>query len=338
MQKVLVTGATGFVASHLILALLDGGYAVRGTIRNLAKRDDLLKSLSDYAGRNIDIELVEADLGSDAGWDEAMEGIDFVQHVASPFPAHQPETAEALIAPARDGAIRVLNAANDAGVERVVMTSSVAAVDVAWEGQRPAAFDESHWTNMSRPERVSFYAQSKTIAEKAAWETAKDKDFNTELSVILPTVVLGPAMSKGVSASLGMITATLNREMPAYPNLHQGIIDVRDLATAHVEAMRRPEAAGERIIICSESLWFKDIGAILQKGYPDRKLPKGELPTWFVRLMSRFKPELKLIAPNLGRLRNYDNRKAKQLLGMQFRPAKEAILASAKSVEKMGLV
>ncbi len=336
MQKVLVTGATGFVASHLILALLNEGYAVRGTIRSLAKRDDLLKSLSEYAGRNIDIELVEADLGSDAGWDEAMEGIDFVQHVASPFPAHQPETAEELIVPARDGALRVLNAANAAGVERVVMTSSVAAVDVAWEGQRPAAFDESHWTNMSRPERVSFYAQSKTIAEKVAWETAKGKDFNTELSVIVPTVVLGPAMSKGVSASLGMITATLNREMPAYPKLHQGIIDVRDLATAHVEAMKRAEAAGERIIICSESLWFKDIGAILQEAFPDRKLPKGELPTWFVRLMSRFKPELKLIAPNLGRQRNYDNRKAKELLGMQFRPAKEAILASAKSVEKMG--
>ena len=338
MQKVLVTGATGFVASHLILALLDEGYGVRGTIRSLSKRDALLKSLSDYAGRQIDIELVEADLGSDNGWDDAVKGVDFVQHVASPFPAHQPKTADELIIPARDGALRVLNAANAAGVRRVVMTSSVAAVDVAWEGQRPAAFDESHWTNMSRPENVSFYAQSKTIAEKAAWAAAKGEDFKTELSVIVPTVVLGPAMSRGVSASLGMITATLKRDMPAYPKLHQGIVDVRDLAKAHVEAMRRPDAAGERIIACSESLWFRDVGAILKTAYPDRNMPKGELPTWLVRFMARFKPELKLIAPNLGRLRTYDNRKARELLGLQFRPAKEAILASAESVEKLGLI
>ncbi len=338
MQKVLVTGATGFVASHLILGLLDEGYAVRGTIRSLAKRAQLLKELSDYAGRQIEIELVEADLSSDDGWAEAMEGIDFVQHVASPFPAHQPETADELIVPARDGALRVLEAANAAGVRRVVMTSSVAAVDVAWEGDRPTAFNESHWTNMARPERVSFYAQSKTIAEKAAWEANRRDDFKTELSVIVPTVVLGPAMSPGVSASVGMITATLKRDMPAYPKLHQGIIDVRDLATAHIEAMRRTEAAGERIIICSESLWFKEIGAILQHAYPDRRMPKGELPTWLVRLMSRFKPELKLIAPNLGVLRNYNNQKAKTVLGMQFRPAKEAILASAESVTRLGLI
>ncbi|MDD9977459.1 MAG: NAD-dependent epimerase/dehydratase family protein, partial [Boseongicola sp.] len=254
------------------------------------------------------------------------------------FPAHQPATADELMMPARDGALRVLNAANTAGVRRIVMTSSVAAVDVAWEGPRPDAFDESHWTNMTKPENVSFYAQSKTIAEKSAWEASKADDFRTELSVVVPTAVLGPAMSPGVSASLGMITAPLNREMPAYPKLHQGIVDVRDLAKAHIEAMRRPEAAGERIIVCSESLWFKEVGEILSTAYPNRKLPRGELPTWLVRMMSRFKPELKLIAPNLSRLRNYNNQKAKDVLGMTFRPAKEAVLASADSLEKLGLI
>ena len=338
MQKVLVTGATGFVASHLILGLLNEGYAVRGTIRSLAKGPQLLEELSDYAGRQVEIELVEADLSSDNGWTTAMDGIDFVQHVASPFPAHQPETADELIIPARDGALRVLEAANAADVRRVVMTSSVAAVDVAWVGGRPAAFDESHWTNMTRPDKVSFYAQSKTIAEMAAWEAAKRDNVKTELSVIVPTVVLGPAMSPRVSASLGMITAILKRDMPAYPKLHQGIIDVRDLATAHIEAIRRDEAAGERIIICSESLWFKEIGTILQDAYPDRRMPKGELPTWLVRFMSRFKPELKLVAPNLGVLRNYNNQKAKDLLGMKFKPAEEAILASAGSLAKLGLI
>ncbi len=338
MPKVLVTGATGFVASHIILALLEEGYAVRGTIRNLSKAEDLLKALSDYAGKPIDIELAEADLGSDHGWLEAMDGVDLVQHVASPFPAHQPETADELIIPARDGALRVLKAANAAGVKRIVMTSSVAAVDVAWQGQRPPAFDESHWTDLSRPENASFYAQSKTIAELAAWDVSKEEEFTSELCVIVPTAVLGPVIGSGISASLGMITATMNREMPAYPKLHQGIVDVRDLAVAHIEAMRRPEAANERIIVCAQSLWFKEIGSILQQAYPNRKMPKGELPNWLVRIMSRFKPELKLIVPNLGRVRNYNNSKAKELLGMEFRQVEDSILASAESLERIHLV
>lgn len=338
MTKVLVTGATGFVASHLILALLDKGYDVRGTARTAARADDLNRILSDYAGRPVRIEIVAADLNSDAGWTEAMAGITHVQHVASPFPPTQPETADELIRPARDGALRVLRAAKAAGVKRVVLTSSVAAVDTGWGSDAPPEYDESHWTRMDDPARVSFYAQSKTLAERAAWDYVAGEGKGLELAVLNPVAVLGPAMSKDVSTSLGMVLGPLRRSMPRYPKLHQGIVDVRDVAAAHIAAMERPEAAGERCIVASETLWFAEAGAILREAYPDRKLPKGELPTWLVKLMARSNPNLKPLLPNLSRPRNYSNRKAREMLGIDFIPARNALLASAESVIRLGMV
>lgn len=338
MTKVLVTGATGFVASHLILALLDNGYEVRGTARSAAKGEALNRILSDFAGRPIAIEIVAADLSSDAGWAEAMADIAYVQHVASPFPPTQPASANELIGPARDGALRVLKAAKAAGVKRVVLTSSVAAVDTGWGADAPAAYDESHWTKMDDLDRVSFYAQSKLLAERAAWDYVHGEGAGLELAVINPVAVLGPAMSKDVSTSLGMVIGPLRRSMPRYPRLHQGIVDVRDVAKAHIEAMERPDAAGERYIVCSETLWFAEVGAILREAYPDRKLPRGELPTWLVRLMARSNANLKPLLPNLNRQRVYDNRKARERLGIDFIPAREALLASAESAVRLGMV
>lgn len=338
MTRVLVTGATGFVASYLILALIEKGYTVRGTARSTEKAERLNAILSAHSGQPINVELVRADLNSDAGWDDAMEGVDFVQHVASPFPATEPESAEELIRPARDGALRVLKAAKAAGVKRVILTSSVAAVDVGWLGKAPDVFDETHWTQMQNAKHVSFYAQSKTLAEKAAWAYVRGEGAGLELAVINPTAVIGPAMSDDVSTSLSMIIQPLKGAMPAYPKLHQGIVDVRDVAKAHIEAMERPEAAGERFIACSETLWFREVGSILAEAYPNQKVPKGELPTWLVRLMSNFNPALKPLLPNLSRRRMYDNRKAREMLGIDFIPAKDSLLASAESVFKLGLV
>jgi nucleoside-diphosphate-sugar epimerase len=230
MTKILVTGATGFVATHLIMALLDKGYEVRDTAHDTDKADQLNTILSDYAGRPIAIELVCADLNSDAGWAEAMDGISYVQHVASPFPATELANADELIRPERDGALRVLKAAKAAGVKRVVLTSSVAAVDVGWCENIPAAFDKSHWTRMEKPEYVSYYAQSKTLAEQAAWDYVRGEGAGLELAVINPVGVLGPAMSKDVSTSLSTVVAPMRRAMPAYPKLHQGIVDLRDVA------------------------------------------------------------------------------------------------------------
>ncbi len=338
MTKILVTGATGFVASHLILALLDKGYDVRGTARTADRAEALNRTLSAFAGRPIAVEIVAADLNSDAGWAEACAGVTYVQHVASPFPPTQPATADDLIGPARDGTLRVLRAARAAGAKRVILTSSVAAVDTGWGAAAPAAYDESHWTQIENPSSVSFYAQSKTLAERAAWDYVRGEGAGLELTVINPVAVLGPAMSKDVSTSLGMVIAPLRRSMPAYPKLHQGIVDVRDVAKAHVVAMERPEAAGERFIVCADTLWFREVGAILRGAYPDRKIPRYELPTWMVRIMARSNPNLVPVLPNLSRRRCYNNRKAREMLGIDFIPAREALLASAESAIGLGMV
>lgn len=338
MAKVLVTGATGFIASHLILALLDKGYEVRGTARSATKAERLNQILSDYAGRPIEVELVAADLTSDEGWSEAMDGIDFVQHVASPFPAAQPAHADELIIPARDGALRVLRAAKAAGVPRVVLTSSVAAVDNGWGKTGPDQFDESHWTQLDGPGQVGFYAQSKTIAERAAWDYVEGEGQGLELAVINPAGVMGPVMSEDVSTSISMILQPLRKAFPAYPHLHQGIVDVRDIAAAHIAAMEKPEAAGQRFIMSAETLWLKEVGDILLEAYPDRDLPKGEIPSWLMRIMALFNPVARFTVPNLDRQRHYNNAKAREVLGITFISAKAAILASARSAIKLGLV
>lgn len=332
MPKVLVTGATGFIASHLILDLIDRGYEVRGTARSASKAGALNRILSDYAGKPVDIELVSLDLTVDTGWAEAMRGVDFVQHVASPFPPTQPKSADELIIPARDGALRALRAARDAGVKRVVLTSSVAAVDNGWGRAGPDIYDETSWTTMDGPEPVPAYSQSKTYAEQAAWEYVRGEGEGLELAVINPAAVLGPAMSRDVSTSLSLVTACLDGSVPAVPPLAFGVVDVRDIARAHVEAMVRPEAAGERFLMSADELWFKDVAAILRQAYPDRKIPASQMPVWLAKIFALFTPALKPSAHRLGRINRYDNRKAREILEIEFRTAEEAVLASAETL------
>lgn len=338
MSTVLVTGATGFIGSHVVLTLLDRGYDVRGTARSPEKAEALGRTLSEYAGRPVAIELVPADLASDEGWDEAMKGVRYVQHVASPFPPAEPATADELIGPARDGALRVLRSAKAAGVERVVMTSSAAAISSGWGDDAPAMFDETHWSRLEGGEPVSFYEASKTLAEQAAWDYVADEGKGLELAVINPTAVLGPVMSADLSTSLALVEQPLKRGMPAYPKLSYGIVDVRDVALTHVEAMEKPAAAGERFIANSDERWMSELGAALKDAYPERKLPKGELPNWLVRLVARFNPVLRQTLPRLGQDRHYSNTKAETLLGMKFRSPEEAARASAESLIALGQV
>lgn len=338
MTKVLVTGATGFVASHLILQLIDRGFDVRGTMRSLEKGETLKRVLSDYAGKPIPLELFSADLSSDQGWAEAVNGVEFVQHVASPFPATQPKNADELIGPAKDGALRVLKAARDAKVKRVVLTSSVAAVDTGWQEAPPEGYDETYWAKLDDPDRVSFYAQSKALAEKAAWDFIAREGDGLEMAVINPVGVLGPAMSKDVSTSFGTVVHPLSGKMPGYPRIHQAIVDVRDVAAAHIEAMLRPEAAGERFIVSAQALWLREIGAVLAAAYPDRAVPDTEIPDEQVKLAAESNPGLQMLLPNLGRPRPYSNAKAREVLDIDFIPAKEALLASADSAIKLGMI
>lgn len=336
MTTVLVTGATGFIASHTIAALLERGYKVRGTARSPDKAEKLTSILSTYLGKPVEIELVAADLTKDDGWAAALEGVTYLQHLASPIPAKLPRDPNDLIIPARDGALRALKAAEAAGVKRAVMTSSFASIGYGWGDARPAVLTEEHWSNPDNLQDNTAYTRSKVIAEKAAWDYVNRDAVGLELATINPVAVLGPAMSEDVSTSLELITQPMQRKVPAYPHLTFGIVDVRDVAHAHIAAMEKPEAAGERFLLGDRILSFEQIGVILQETYPDRKLPKGTLPNWLVRLLSNVQPVLKQIVPELGQVRTYDNQKSKAVLGIEYTPAKDAIIASASSLIELG--
>ena len=336
MTKVLVTGATGFIASHTILALVEKGYEVRGTARSASKAEALNATLSAYAGKPIEIELVSADLTKDEGWAEAMEGVTYLQHLASPIPNNLPKDPNDLIIPAKEGALRALRAAKGAGVKRAVMTSSFASIGYGWGDSRPEVLDESHWSNPDNIKDNTAYTRSKAIAEKAAWNYIEGDGAGLELAVINPVAVLGPAMSADVSASLELVTQPMLNKVPAFPKLTFGIVDVRDVAAAHVAAMEKPEAAGERFIVGDRVLSFSEIGDVLREAYPSRKLPKGELPSWLVRMLTLVNPTLKQIVPELGKHRGFTNEKSKSALGIDYIPAKDAILASTNSLIELG--
>lgn len=336
MTKVLVTGATGFIASHTILALINKGYDVRGTARSASKAEQLNATLSKYAGKPVEIELVSADLTKDEGWAEAMEGVTYLQHLASPIPSNLPKDPNELIIPAKEGALRALKAAKAAGVKRAVMTSSMASIAYGWGDSRPSVLDETHWSNPDNLKDNTAYTRSKAIAEKAAWDYVQGEGAGLELATINPVAVLGPAMSADVSASLELVTQPMLNKVPAFPKLTFGIVDVRDVAHAHVAAMEKPEAAGERFLVGDKILSFTQIGEILREAYPDRKLPKGELPSWLVRMLTLVNPTLKQIVPELEKERSFSNEKSKQILGIDYIPAKEAVLASTNSLIDLG--
>lgn len=333
MPKVLVTGATGFIATHTIVQLVQAGYDVRGTVRSKSRQAGLIETLSRYAGHPVDLELVEADLTADTGWEEAVAGCQFVQHLASPLPSVLPKDPEELIAPARDGALRVLRAAHRSGnIKRVVLTSSNAAIAYGWGDQRPKVLTEEHWSNPDNLADNTAYTRSKTIAEKAAWDYVHGEGKGLELTTINPVAVLGPAMSKDVSASMEIVMQILSGNLPAIPKIGFQIVDVRDVAEAHVKAMTSDAAVGERFVVAEEFYWFSEIAEILREAYPDRKIAKWRLPSALFKLIARFNPVLRQVVPELERRRFASWTKATQLLDWHPRPAREAILASAESL------
>ena len=340
MAKVLVTGATGFIAGHVILQLLDAGHEVRGTARSASSAAKLNETLSQYAGRPVAIELVAANLERDDGWAEAVAGMDFVQHVASPFPSGVPKDPNELIRPATDGALRVLKASRAAGVKRVVMTSSMAAIAYGWGENRPAVLTEEHWSNPDNLKDNTAYTRSKTIAERAAWDYINGEGKGLELAVINPAAVLGPVMSGDLSASLELLTMPLSGKIPAVPRIGFGIVDVRDVAAAQVAAMTVPGAAGERFLVSQPFMWFSDVADVLRDAFPAyaKKLPKGTMPDFMLKIVAVFNPALKQVIPELGRQRQISNEKARTILGWTPRTANEAIIDGAQSLIDAGVV
>jgi nucleoside-diphosphate-sugar epimerase len=338
MSTVLVTGGSGFIATHCILQLVAAGHQVRATVRDL-KREAEVRAMLKVGGADPAEKLTfaAADLQRDAGWAEAVAGCEYVLHVASPFPATVPKHEDDVIVPARGGALRVLAAARAEGVKRVVLTSSFAAVGYGKPVQE-APYTEEDWTDTNV--ELSAYVKSKTLAERAAWDYVA-KEGTLELAVVNPVGVFGPVLSADYATSILMIQRLMDGAVPGCPRLTFGVVDVRDVADLHIRAMTDPAAKGERFLaVAGDFLPMVQIARVLKArmGAAAKRVPTRQLPNWLVRLGSFTDPSIKLLVPELGRPKNATGEKARRLLGWAPRSAEEAIVATAESLVRLGLL
>lgn len=335
--RVLVTGGSGYIAGVLIRQLLAAGWQVNTTVRDLA-REPALRQLLGVAPGDEQLRCFAADLLHDAGWAEAAAGCSHVAHVASPLPAGVPRDANELIVPARDGALRALKAARDAGVQRFVMTSSVAAIAYG-HGPGEHHFTEVDWTRLETP-GIPPYVQSKTVAERAARDWVAREGGGLAFCTVNPSVVLGPVASADYSASVLIVRSLLEGRIPALPNIGFGIVDVRDVADLHVRALTAPDMADERFIACGGFLWLREIAAVLRAelGEQARRVPTLQMPDWAVRLLARVSPTLRAVASELGTVRHQDSSHARERLGWVPRAPKEAIVKTARDLIALGVL
>lgn len=314
-DKVLVTGASGFIAGHCVSELADHGYTVRGTVRDPDKAAHLAGSA----------ELVHADLESDDGWKEAVADCGYVLHVASPFPLNDPADENDLIRPAVEGTLRVLRASAESGtVKRVVLTSSVTAIRGDSSGGRTLTEDD--WTDPGASHDP--YQKSKTLAERAAWEFAR-ADGRLELTVINPGLVLGPVQRAAASTSLEPVRRLLARNVPGVPRLGWAVVDVRDLAVAHRLAMEVPVAAGQRYICAGPQVWMGDMARILATRY---RVPTRPVPYWLLWAVARFDSDIRSVLDSVGKQETVSADKAERELDWTMRPIEETLLDTAASL------
>jgi nucleoside-diphosphate-sugar epimerase len=340
MSTVLVTGGSGFIGSHCILQLLSAGHEVRTTVRNLKREGDVRALLKTGGAEPGDrLSFAAADLEKDAGWSQAVAGCDYVLHVASPFPSNVPDDENELIVPAREGALRVLRASRDAGVKRVVLTSSFAAIGY---GQKPreAPFNETNWTDPNGDD-VRPYVKSKTLAERAAWDFIAKEGGKLELSVVNPVGVFGPVLGPDYSTSILIVQRLMDGALPGCPKLYFGVVDVRDVADLHLRAMTHPAAKGERFLaVAGDFMSMQDIAKVLKArmGTAAKRVPTRQLPNFLVRLASLRDPAVKQIVPELGKRKNATNEKAKRVLGWAPCSNEDSIVATAESLVRLGLL
>jgi dihydroflavonol-4-reductase len=329
---VLVTGGSGFLGGWCLTELLRAGHQVRATVRDPARESEVRAMIAPELNGGERLSLFTADLGDDRGWKEAVEGCDYVLHVASPFPPRQPKDPDELIVPARDGTLRVLRASFEAGVRRVVVTSSAVAVRNSGVAPPPRPLTEEDWTDPANPQ-LTPYARSKTIAERAAWDRAREAGHLERLTVVNPSAILGPVLSDDHSYSLQLIERMLNG-MPGLPQLGFSFVDVRDVADLQIRAMAAPEAAGQRFLAAGPFLWVSEVAEILRDrlGAAARKVPTRAVPNLLVRLMARFDPGLRSVVGDLGKRADYSTEKARTRLGWSPRPIEETIVECARSL------
>lgn len=331
-RMVLVTGGTGFLGGWCVIGLLHRGYRVRATVRDLAREPELRSIVRAQGLDDGGLEVVAADLGHDDGWAAAVAGCSYVLHVASPFPTQQPDDPDELIVPARDGTLRVLRAALDAGVERVVVTSSVAAIRNTKGDPGPGPRTEEHWTDADNT-ALSPYTRSKTIAERAAWDLVRERGEESRLAVVNPGAIIGPTLTSDHSASLALVSRLLGG-LPAAPRLGWTLVDVRDVADLEIAAMTAPEAGGQRYIAADRFMWMADVSRVLRErlGEAGRKAPTRTLPDFVVRILARFDGSLRPTLSDLGKRVEYSSEKARTQLAWQPRPVEDAIEDCARSL------
>jgi len=337
-RTVLVTGGTGFLAGWCLVELLQHGYRARTTVRDLAREQEVRASVGSQVEAGERLTVLAADLTRDEGWAQAVDGCDYVLHVASPFPPAQPKDPQELIVPARDGTLRVLRASLAAGVKRVVLTSSVAAVrngaGGALQGRRELT--EEDWSDPS-DEHMTPYACSKVIAERAAWELMREHGAEERLVTIQPGAIVGPLLAPenpDRSYSLEAVERLLQGRMPGLPRLGFAFSDVRDLAALEVAAMTAPAAGGQRLLAAGTFLWFADVAAILRERLGDdaRKVPTRRVPNFVVRAMALVDPSVRSVADELGWETRFSLENAKRRVGWSPRPVEETIVDCARSL------
>jgi dihydroflavonol-4-reductase len=335
---VLVTGASGFVGKWCVVKLLEKGYSVRGTIRSDAKAAQVRATVSGLVGDEAAgrLELVKADILADAGWSEAMAGVDAVMHVATIIRGDEPKDPSVVIRPAVEGTERILRMAHQAGIKRFILTSSIATVGYG-HGQTTGrrVYDETYFTKLESMRWTWAYCVGKTKAERAAWDYAKANGM--ELTTIHPGAIIGPALDEDASISVGMVSGLLDNSTPALPSNGFSIIDVRDVADMHVAALEHPESIGQRYLATAEYMPFPKIAALVQELYPDRKIVQRTVPDWIIRLVAMFGGPARQIINDIGNEKIFDGSKGEAMMGHPYIGARTSISDTAESVIRLGL-
>ena len=333
MEKVLVTGATGYIGLHCINQLLNQGYAVNGSVRSPERKDEIFNALKKNNTPIEHLNIFTFNLTEDKGWDEGMEGCDYLLHVASPISLDN-QDEDYFVMPAIEGVNRALSFAKKHNVKKVVLTSSVAAIFDTME--KKTNFDESDWSDPDNP-AISAYSKSKTLAEKAAWEFVEKESHPFELAVINPALVVGASLSGDIGESNKAVEMVASGRMPVAVPMMFGYVDVRDVAAAHILAMQTPASNGERFAIVEKDLWYTDVAKILRENGFD-KAPTMGIPVWLAKILANFNKDLKLTLPYLGRTRSIKNTKAREILGWDPKPAEESILDIANQMKDLGIL
>ena len=334
MEKVLVTGTTGYIGLHCVAQLLESGYHVRGSMRSKEREPEVRNALAKVVNAENRFETCELNLMSDAGWDDAAAGCDYVLHIASPLTEKAPDHEDDIIIPARDGLLRAVKSAVKNRVKRFVMTSSFSAVGY---GHAKDVFDESHWTDPNQ--KIGAYNKSKAIAEKAMWNYLSElsEEDKIEAVAINPTLVVGPSLSDDMGSSNMFIQRMLDESYSIVPQVHLGFVSVKDTARAHIDAMTHPEASGKRFILSERNMWLTEMNEILNRnGYT--KAPTKKAPNFLIKLMGIFNKEAAVIAGFVGKTKYTNSENAKNILKFNFDGVEDAIVDTAKQMEDLGLI